>query len=179
MTVLGREFHELVILCLSPCPKAVVRGRSLFSRMSGPLVIGLMVSAGRICLSAVVKRSVKILNVMIRSCLCRLYSRVGSPSRRRRCEYERLRSCGMSLVARCCTLSSFRIFFLRWGFQTGEEYSRMGRTFVLYNFMKVSESRWRKVWLMTVRVLLAFAVMELMWAVKSSRLSIVSPRSFS
>ena len=84
VTELGREFHALAILCLSPCPKAVVRGRSLFSLRSGPLVIGLVISVGKICLSAGIKRSVKILYVMIRSCLCRLYSRVGSPSRRRR-----------------------------------------------------------------------------------------------
>ena len=64
-------------------------------------------------------------------------SRVGSPRIFRRMRYRWFRTAGIDLVNLLCTDSIFSTRYLWWGFQTCEQYSSSGRTYMQNAFVRM------------------------------------------
>ena len=78
----------------------------------------------------------------IKSPLCLLQNK---ESKSRCCSLVSYGSCansGTNLVALCCIRSSLSMFFTKNGFQIETQYSRCGRTYVLYSIKNDSLVRW-------------------------------------
>ena len=87
--------------------------------------------------SSVLANPCKILYMKHKSKIMRRRSRVGSPRSLSRMRYRWFRTAGMNLVNLICTDSIISIKYLWWGFQTCEQYSSSGRTYMQNAFVRM------------------------------------------
>ena len=113
------------------------------------------------------------------SALCLLYSSVGRPNFLSLSGYDKFLQALTNLVARRCIFSNAILSFWYSGDHTTVAYSRWGLTRDFYNVRKISVSRNVNILKMMPKFLLAKLTFDVMWSLKVSLLSIMTPKSFS